>query len=164
MNQGRILRLKGLVGTDLRDAGPGMAGAGKVYEVSPAAVANLRRVLAAQEKSAKKRIVKQVKKSRPAFEFKSRSDRMKNVDLKHPLIASEFYPQAVVKAAANELALVNSGKKTRPVLTAVFTDAVVETWRELRANNPGMTIGWLAKNNGLIPVSNSVIQRRLSDE
>lgn len=143
----RILRNGRSPGRDLRDASPAAAGAGKIYPVNPKALKLFREIMAEKLAGEERPPVKPSPQPK-RWNFTTRKDRMTDVDLTKPLDPNEHYPQDVIRAAQITKTRLATGDLIRANLSEIFTDAVVERWRELKQANPQMTNDWLAANNG----------------
>lgn len=126
--------------TDLRGSGPAAAGAGKTYPVDPAAVERLKAHINGQKAAA------------PV-------SRRAAADVVDP---EKIYPPAVIAAAKVQMAKPARGRRYGDVLTP----AVLEIWHQWQRRD-GKTLGWIAKNNGLIdlqPNSLSTILKKYRKE
>lgn len=136
---------------DLRGSGPAEAGAGKTYDVDPAAVERLKRHIAAKQAAppvASPTAVTIVGRTKPAEDAPAPPE---TVD------PATLYPAAVIEAAKEQEQA--TGRRS---LAKVLTDDVLAIWD--RWNNDGMSMNAISQktNNGLIELAQSEVGRYLA--
>jgi hypothetical protein len=138
---------------DLRGGGPADAGAGKTYDVDPAAVERLKAHIAAKQAAPPVASPPAV----PAVRRRAEPEPAEAAPaLPEPADPATLYPTAVI-AAAKEQEQANGRRN----LAKVLTDDVLAIWD--RWNNDGMSMNAISQktNNGLIELAQSEVGRYL---
>lgn len=138
---------------DLRGGGPADAGAGKTYDVDPAAVERLKAHIAAKQAAPPVASPTAV----PAVRRRAEPEPAEAAPaVAEPVEPTTLYPTAVIKAAKEQ-----EQANGRRNLAKVLTDDVLAIWD--RWNNDGMSMNAISQktNNGLIELAQSEVGRYL---